>query len=78
MKKLLAILALASAPLFGATPFALHLGENDSPAGEVLALEGVTAGATAAVTAQCVFVVRETTNAVAENVSRHVSRKCRD
>ena len=72
MKKLLAIFALAAAPLFGATPFALHLGENDSPVGEVLALEGVTAGATASVTAKCVFSIRETTNAVAENVSRHV------
>jgi len=72
MKKVFWLIALATAPLFAATTISLHPGENEVPPGEVLALEGVTAGATASVTAKCAFAVRETTNAVAKNVSQHV------
>ena len=71
MKKILFTLAsIAAASLIAAT-FTVGLGENASPSGEVVAFEAVTASASPAIAVKCVSSVRETTNAVAQNVSTH-------
>lgn len=54
MKRILAVAAFLAAPLFAATPFALHVGENECPAGEVAAFEAVTASNAAALKVSCV------------------------
>lgn len=72
MKKLIWLIALATAPLFAADTVLLRPGDNATTTAQVLAFEAVTASATPALKVQYVRSVTETTNATARNVSRHV------
>jgi hypothetical protein len=71
MKKYLSALASIAATSLLAGTFAIGLGESASPSGEVLAFEAITASNAPSITVKCVNSVRETTNAVAQNVSTH-------
>lgn len=72
MKGLSFLMAFGAASLFAASPVALHLGENATPTGEVLAFEAVTASNAPTVKVSRIVSVRETTNAVARSIEPHV------
>ena len=64
MRMISFLMAFGAASLFAASPVALHLGENATPTGEVVAFEAVTASNAPTVKVSRVVSVREMTNAL--------------